>query len=64
MKRRYCLIVAANNRIINPDQAHEKRRKMTGNMSTGRSDLFKWPEDHEFPYFLKSYTEDQARQYI
>ena len=64
LKRRYCLIIAANNRIINPDQAEEKRRKMTTNMSTGRSDLYKWPEDHEFPYFLKSYTEDQAGQYI
>ena len=33
-------------------------------MSTGKSDLCKWLEDHDFPYFLLSYTEDQAGQYI
>ena len=33
-------------------------------MSTGKRDLYKWPEDHEFPHFLLSYTEDQAGQYI
>ena len=33
-------------------------------MSTEKSDLYKWPEEHEFPYFLLSYTEDQAGQYI
>ena len=33
-------------------------------MSTGKSDLYKWPEEHEFPHFLLSYTEDQAGQYI
>ena len=62
LKRRYCLIAATNNRITNPDQAEEKRRKMTTNMLTGRSNLYKWPEDCEFPYFL--HTKDQARQYM
>ena len=33
-------------------------------MSTGKRDLYKWPEDHEFPHFLLSYTEGQAGQYI
>ena len=37
---------------------------MSVKMSTGKSDLYKWPEDHEFPYFLLSYTDDQAGQYI
>ena len=37
---------------------------MSANMSTEKSELYKWPEDHEFPYFILSYTEDQAGQYI
>ena len=63
LKRRYCLIVAANSRNTT-ETKHQEKRRTSASMSTGKKDLYKWLEDHEFPHFLLSYTEDQAGQYI